>query len=383
MVKGINQFKAHFGDFNDRYVLIGGVACFLSLDEAGLDFRVTKDLDIDGIPTVPPEIIIPLKAMAWLDLTERRDAGEKVDDHDIKKHKNDIFRLFQVIDPGIRIALPEAIKNDMQRYGKPLKAKDRTGVGFPVYGFNGVVGYHKDYIVQGPGIIIGRKGSMGEVTWCDENFYPIDTTFYVSDLLNVSGLFFHYFLLKRYNFEKIGSDSAVPGLNRNAVYLIDFVVPSLDIINQFNVVAEGIFKKIKNNTEQIQTLSKTRDTLLPKLMNGEIRIGVDSRRGGSRTAPTRTAPTRTAPTIKPLGRLVGAFKTTSTKQINNMRNTPGEKLWQRNYWEHIIRNENEYRRIAEYIRNNPAKWEMDKLNNGAGNQVMEPQAIYNEEVWMV
>ena len=116
MVKGINQFKAHFGDFNDRYVLIGGVACFLSLDEAGLDFRVTKDLDIDGIPTVPPEIIIPLKARAWLDLTERRDAGEKVDDHDIKKHKNDIFRLFQVIDPGIRITLPEVIKNDMQRY---------------------------------------------------------------------------------------------------------------------------------------------------------------------------------------------------------------------------------------------------------------------------
>lgn len=46
MVKGIDQFKAHFKDFNDRYVLIGGAACFLSLDEAGLDFRVTKDLDI-------------------------------------------------------------------------------------------------------------------------------------------------------------------------------------------------------------------------------------------------------------------------------------------------------------------------------------------------
>ena len=46
MVKGIDQFKVHFEDFNDRYVLIGGAACFLALDEAGLDFRVTKDLDI-------------------------------------------------------------------------------------------------------------------------------------------------------------------------------------------------------------------------------------------------------------------------------------------------------------------------------------------------
>lgn len=157
-------------------------------------------------------------------------------------------------------------------YGRPLKAKDRTGFGFPVYGSNGVVGYHKDYMVKGPGIIIGRKGSMGEVTWCNESFYPIDTTFYVSNLLNVSGLFFHYFLLKRYDFEKIGSDSAVPGLNRNAVYLIDLIVPSLNIIEQFNNVANAIFKKIKNNTAQIQTLSKTRDTLLPKLMSGETRV---------------------------------------------------------------------------------------------------------------
>ena len=62
MLKGIDQFKTHFEEFNDRYVLIGGAACFLALDEAGLDFRATKDLDIDGIPTVPPEIIVPLKA---------------------------------------------------------------------------------------------------------------------------------------------------------------------------------------------------------------------------------------------------------------------------------------------------------------------------------
>jgi len=158
------------------------------------------------------------------------------------------------------------------QYGKPLKAKDRTGFGFPVYGSNGVVGYHKDYIVQGPGIIIGRKGSMGEVKWCNKNFYPIDTTFYVSDLLNVSGLFFHYFLLKRYDFEKIGSDSAVPGLNRNAAYLIDLVIPPLNTIEPFNNVANVIFKKIKNNTAQIQTLAQTRDTLLPKLMSGEIRV---------------------------------------------------------------------------------------------------------------
>jgi len=223
MVKGSDQFRAHFEDFSDRYVLIGGAACFLALDEAGLDFRVTKDLDIvlcvealdaefvsafwrfiergkykniqkstgkklfyrfydpedgtfpymlelfsrtpdtlhlsaddhltpipvdeeqsslsaillddgyynfihgskidfDGVPAVPPEIIVPLKARAWLDLTKRRDAGEEVDGNDIKKHKNDVFRLFQVIEPDKRVVLPDAIKADMQRFLETVMA---------------------------------------------------------------------------------------------------------------------------------------------------------------------------------------------------------------------------------------------------------------------
>ena len=94
--------------------------------------------------------------------------------------------------------------------------------------------------------------------------------------------------------------------------------------------------------------------------------------GGSRTAPTATAPTATAPTAttpttkcKPLGRLVGAFKTVSTKHINQMRDTSGARFWQRNYWEHIIRNETAYRRIYRYTENNPARWEDDQLHPDA------------------
>ncbi len=79
-------------------------------------------------------------------------------------------------------------------------------------------------------------------------------------------------------------------------------------------------------------------------------------RGGSRTAPTGNR--------KPLGRLIGAFKTISTKRVNEIYGIPGTKLWQRNYWEHIIRNESECNRIREYIRNNPTQWELDELNPG-------------------
>ena len=65
---------------------------------------------------------------------------------------------------------------------------------------------------------------------------------------------------------------------------------------------------------------------------------------------------------KPLGGLIGAFKTVTTKQINQLRKTPGSLLWQRNYWEHIIRDDVEMDSIRSYIANNPADWATDDLN---------------------
>jgi putative transposase len=69
--------------------------------------------------------------------------------------------------------------------------------------------------------------------------------------------------------------------------------------------------------------------------------------------------------VKPLGRLVGAFKTVSTKHINLLRETPGMPFWQRNYREHVIRNDASLGRIREYIENNPARWELDQLHPDA------------------
>jgi len=85
-------------------------------------------------------------------------------------------------------------------------------------------------------------------------------------------------------------------------------------------------------------------------------------RGGSRTAPTVIASTAPMVKRKPLGRLIGAFKTVSTKRINEYRGTPGVVVWQRNYYEHIIRDERSLNRIREYIAANPLRWHLDREN---------------------
>ena len=105
--------------------------------------------------------------------------------------------------------------------------------------------------------------------------------------------------------------------------------------------------------------------IMPNHLHGIIVI-TDNCRGGSRTAPTGRR--------KAIGRLIGAFKTVSTKSINELQETPGVKLWQRNYYEHIIRNEKELDRIREYIIVNPARWDTDQENPNVANATVAKQA---------
>jgi REP element-mobilizing transposase RayT len=67
-----------------------------------------------------------------------------------------------------------------------------------------------------------------------------------------------------------------------------------------------------------------------------------------------------------LGAIIGQYKSLVTKQINRARGTPGTPVWQRNYYEHIIRNGDELDRIRQYIANNPARWQHDRENPAAG-----------------
>jgi len=157
-------------------------------------------------------------------------------------------------------------------YGKALKAEDRCTGLYPVYGSNGIVGYHNEALVKGPGIVIGRKGNPGTVNFVWDDFYPIDTTFYVDS--KVSKIYLYY-ALKVQNLDKLGTDSAVPGLNRNIAYMNLILVPNEDNLKCFDETILPILNYIKCKESENNQLLALRDTLLPKLMSGEIRVPID------------------------------------------------------------------------------------------------------------
>jgi len=161
-------------------------------------------------------------------------------------------------------------------YGKTLKEQERSSFGFPVYGSNGIIGYHSTFLVEAPGIITGRKGTLGMVHYSFENFYPIDTTFYITSKFKSDCLHYEYFLLKSMNLIEMNTDSAVPGLNKNLAHGIQITIPPIHLVITFNILVKPFFEKIKINKSQIRTLSALRDTLLPKLMSREVRVELNN-----------------------------------------------------------------------------------------------------------
>lgn len=130
------------------------------------------------------------------------------------------------------------------------------------------------------------------------------------------------------------------------------VVDGQMVLNQYGMVVADTYRWL---CDRYPYLCTDEWIVMPNHFHAIVVIADKSRRGGSRTAPTIDK-------RKPLGRLIGAFKTVSTKKINILRDAPGTKLWQRNYYEHIIRNQDAIDKIRHYIVNNPLSWQIDQLH---------------------
>ncbi|MFZ9736778.1 MAG: restriction endonuclease subunit S, partial [Prochlorotrichaceae cyanobacterium] len=147
------------------------------------------------------------------------------------------------------------------------KKGDRQGGKYPVFGSGGIIGTHDKFLVEAPGIIVGRKGSIGNVFWTDKNYYPIDTTYFINK--EQSSLFLYHSLQ---NIGFINTDVAVPGLNRDFAHSRELTMPKKQILDLFHEFVDPLYEQISKLNAINQKLQQARDLLLPRLMNGEITV---------------------------------------------------------------------------------------------------------------
>ncbi len=124
--------------------------------------------------------------------------------------------------------------------------------------------------------------------------------------------------------------------------------------NRFGMVLADCWNDLPNHFPNV---ALDAFVVMPNHVHGIIVILDDALVGaGLRPAPTKRCP---------LSEIVRAFKSFSARRINEIRNTPGQPVWQRNYFDHIIRDSKSLDRIREYVRTNPQRWSFDKENPSA------------------
>lgn len=129
-------------------------------------------------------------------------------------------------------------------YGKPLPKEDRGDNGlYSAYGANGIKCRTNQYFYDKPSIIVGRKGSAGEVTLTEDKFWPLDVTFYATFDQEKYDLKFLYLALKSLNLQQYAK-GVKPGINRNDVYQIEFAFPPLEEQKQIIALLDEAFEGI-------------------------------------------------------------------------------------------------------------------------------------------
>lgn len=156
-------------------------------------------------------------------------------------------------------------------YGKALPKTARKDGPYPVYGSGGIFGTHSSPLASGPGIIVGRKGTVGSLYWEAGDFFAIDTVFYVVPKDGVR-LNFAWYLLQTLGLENMNSDAAVPGLNRGNAYRLEFAYGGAPLLEAFEAFVGPLRERQDASNAETQTLAETRDYLLPRLMSGAVRV---------------------------------------------------------------------------------------------------------------
>jgi type I restriction enzyme S subunit len=136
-------------------------------------------------------------------------------------------------------------------YDLPNNAR-RDGV-VPIVSSSGVTGYHDEAKIDGPGVVTGRYGTLGEVFLITERFWPLNTTLYVQDFKGNDPAFISYFL-RTLNLASQNTAGAVPGLNRNALHMLRASVPPLPTQRKIAAILSAYDDLIENNTRRVRVL---------------------------------------------------------------------------------------------------------------------------------
>ncbi|QBR42192.1 restriction endonuclease subunit S [Kerstersia gyiorum] len=155
--------------------------------------------------------------------------------------------------------------------GFDLPSASREPGPYPIIAASGPAGTHSKPMAKGPGVVTGRSGVLGKVFLELNDFWPLNTTLWVKELRAATPCY-AYEALKLLDFASFNAGSAVPTLNRNHIHSLPHLVPNKGCVAAYEAFAIALHRQVRSNQEQLEILTRTRDTLLPKLLSGGLSV---------------------------------------------------------------------------------------------------------------
>lgn len=155
------------------------------------------------------------------------------------------------------------------KYGKDhKKLEDGT---FPVYGSGGLMRFVNSWLYNGESVLIPRKGTLDNIMYVCEKFWTVDTMFFsVPKMDYVMKYVYNY--IKRFDFSKMNEGTSVPSNTAARLNKMQILIPTHEVLEMYDETLCPIYNKRKMNAKESRTLSLLRDTLLPRLMSGELEV---------------------------------------------------------------------------------------------------------------
>ena len=155
------------------------------------------------------------------------------------------------------------------RYGKDHK-KLEDGP-YPVYGSGGIMRYVEKPLYEKESVLIPRKGSLNNVMYVNEPFWSVDTMFFTEmKLPNVAKFVFHF--LKSKDLASLNAGSAVPSMTTDILNAMELTIPDADSFSKFESIVAPMYQATQHKTQESGKLSALRDSLLPRLMSGQLDV---------------------------------------------------------------------------------------------------------------
>ncbi|BAS37449.1 restriction endonuclease subunit S [Klebsiella pneumoniae] len=155
--------------------------------------------------------------------------------------------------------------------GFDLPSSARKDGEFSLIAASGPNGTHNVAMAKAPGVVTGRSGVLGKVYLTLEDYWPLNTTLWVKEFKRATPCY-AYELLRLLDMKAFNAGSAVPSLNRNHIHSLSYPLPPMELVNLFESSALLLHQRAHVNLKHSQSLALLRDTLLPKLLSGEITL---------------------------------------------------------------------------------------------------------------